>query len=487
MSILAYLIPALFLLVLGLFFVMGVLTVGALSQWLDRRRQMFFSLILWAIGFGIAIPALTRPRILVEMDIMNMPLSFGGSGTVAMTGFWVSKILTWLIALLAAALLVSRFLQSRPSRDQRGQGSMPILLFLAVASFLVTGGIVNALFGTKPSLGHELIYPFLLFGVALTLPVDGYQNTARTARNVLFALCAASLLMALVSPDQVLQTGHKGLIPGFNVRLWGAADHANALGGLALVYLIIERLAPWKNRMVRWLAWGLVLVTLVLTQSKTNWMIGLALAGILFARETWRALGSGIGDPNQRQRVAATLALLLAGWLAGLVVLLAVGPEVLSARVAQSFAAAGATTLTGRDVIWALALKEWHANPLFGYGPTIWDEEYRRAVGVPYAYHGHNQYLNTLARAGLFGMGGLALMLIAYFYYAVRYFAATQGALLAVLAMILVRGITENPMAVWGVLSQETLINLALVALIAQLARSQPLAGRPHTRKQGAT
>lgn len=473
MSILAYLIPALFLLVLGLFFVMGVLTVGALSQWLDRRRQMFFSLILWAIGFGIAIPALTRPRVLAEMDLMNMPLSFGGSGTVAMTGFWVSKILTWLIALLAAALLASRFLQSRPSRDQRGQGNMPVLLFLAVASFLVTGSIVNALFGTNPSLGHELIYPFLLFGVALTLPADGYQNTARAVRNVLFALCAASLLMALVSPDQVLQTGHKGLIPGFAVRLWGATTHANALGGLALVYLVVERLTPWKNRMVRWLAWGLVFVTLILTQSKTNWMIGLALGGILFAREIWRALGSGISDPNQRKRVVAALALALACALAGLAVVLAVGPEVLFARVVQSFEAAGATTLTGRDVIWELALREWHANPLFGYGPTMWDEDYRRAVGVAFAYHGHNQYLNTLARAGLFGMGGLVLMLIAYSYYAVRYFTATQGALLAVLAMIVIRGFTESPMGVWGVFSQETLTNLALVALITQLARSE--------------
>lgn len=487
MPILAYLIPALFLLVLGLFFVMGILTVGALSQWLDRRRQMFFSLILWTIGIGIAVPALTRPRILAEMDLMNMPIFFGGGDTVSMTGFWATKILTWLIALLAAALLVSRFLQSRPSRDQRGRSNMPVLLFLAVASFLVTGGIVNALFGTKPSLGHELVYPFLLFGVVLTLPADGYQNTVRTVRNVLLALCAASLFMALVLPDQVLQTGHKGLIPGFNVRLWGAAAHANALGGLALVYLLVERLAPWKNHGLRWLAWGLVFVTLVLTQSKTNWMIGLALAGMLFTREIWRALGSGIGDPNRRQRVVVTLVLLLAGGLVSLAALLVVGPDLLLARVEQSFEMAGATTLTGRDVIWTLALKEWHANPLFGYGPTIWDEEYRRAVGVAYAYHGHNQYLNTLARAGLFGMGGLVLMLIAYFYYAVRYFTATQGVLLAVMAMILVRGFTENPMAVWGVFSQETLTNLAIVALIAQLARSEPVLGSLQTRKQSAT
>ena len=51
---------------------------------------------------------------------------------------------------------------------------------------------------------------------------------------IAIVLCAASLLMALISPEQVLQTGHKGLIPGFDLRLWGAMPHANALGGLSL-------------------------------------------------------------------------------------------------------------------------------------------------------------------------------------------------------------------------------------------------------------
>lgn len=487
MSILAYLIPALFLLVLGLFFVMGVLTVGALSQWLDRRRQTFFSLILWMIALGMAIPSLTKPRVLAEMDMMNMPLFFGGGGTVAVAGFWVTKILTWLIVLLAATLLASHFLQSRPSRIHSGRNNKPVFLVVAVVSFLVTGGITNSLFGTKPDLDHELIYPFLLFGVALTLPRDGYQNTIATIRNVILALCAAGLAMLLVSSEQVLQTGHKGLIPGFELRLWGATPHANALGGISLFYLIVERLAPWRSNFLRGLCWLLVFVTLILTQSKTNWLIGLALVGILFALEIWRALGSGVSNPQRQQRVVAILALLVVGVLTAWAILLAVGPEMLFSRIEQSFEAAGATTLTGRDVIWVLALKEWHGNPLFGYGPTIWDEDYRRAVGVAFAYHGHNQYLNTLARAGLFGMAGLALMLVAYLYYAVRFFTATQGVLLAALAMILARGFTETPMSIWGVSSQEILINLTLVALIAQLARSGLDAGSIRWREMGAT
>lgn len=487
MSLLAYLIPALFLLVIAILFAGGILTIGALSQWFDRKRQMFFSLMLWAIALGIAIPAVTRPRILVELDLMNMPLSFGDGGTLAMAGFWVSKILTWLVVLLAAGLLVSRVLQSQPFHAQSGQDKKPVLLFLAIATFLITGAITNSLYGTKPGFEHELIYPFLLFGVALTMPGGGYRHTAVSLRNVLLALCVASLVMAVVSPDRALQTGHKGLIPGFDLRLWGVMNHANALGGVALSYLIVERLAPWNRPMLRWLAWGIAFITLVLTQSKTNWMIGMGLAGILFFLEVTRALGGGSSSPGRQQAVAGVLGLMVVGTATVLAILLAIGPEKLFAQVEHSFEAAGATTLTGRDVLWALALKEWHANPLFGYGPTIWSEDYRRAVGIAYAYHSHNQYLNTLSRAGLFGMAGLVLMLAAYLFYAVRYFTATRGALLALFVMIVIRGFTETPMSIWGVFSQETLINLAVVALIVQLARSAPVTASSLPRGVGAT
>ena len=35
-------------------------------------------------------------------------------------------------------------------------------------------------------------------------------------------------------------------------------------------------------------------------------------------------------------------------------------------------------SMTGRDQIWAIAMEEWQANPLFGYGPGLWDEAYPR-------------------------------------------------------------------------------------------------------------
>lgn len=482
MSLLAYLIPALFLLVIILLFAGGFLTFGVLSPWLHRKRQMLFELMLWMIAVGSAIPSLTKKRILAEDDLMNMPLYFGGGDKIGMAGFWVGKILTWLVALLAASMVVSHFLQAKPSRPASRGGDVPVFLLFAVMTYVIFGSVVNSLFGTKPDLGHELIYPFLLFGVAFTLPAAGYERTARTTRNVFLALCATSLLMALISPGQVMQTGHKGLIPGFGLRLWGAANHANALGGIAMFYLIVERLVPWKHTGLRWLSWLTVFVTLILTQSKTNWIIAFILASILIAVEIWNALGAGVKNPQHQKKVIVMLSSLIVGLIVFSAILIVIGPQTLVDRVDRSFVSAGALTLSGRDVLWAISIKEWHANPLFGYGPTIWNDEFRQAVGLSFAYSGHNQYLNTLSQSGLFGLAGFILLIVAYIYYAIRYFKQTNGVLLAVLAFILIRGLTETPLNIFGMFSQETLINLTFVALIAQLTKLKPSRGAMYSK-----
>ena len=76
------------------------------------------------------------------------------------------------------------------------------------------------------------------------------------------------------------------------------------------------------------------------------------------------------------------------------------------------------TTLTGRTEIWAVALQTWKANPLFGYGAAMWDDEFRRAVGMDFAYNAHNQFLQSLSVAGGLGLAGLLVYTLVLFRYA---------------------------------------------------------------------
>ena len=60
-------------------------------------------------------------------------------------------------------------------------------------------------------------------------------------------------------------------------------------------------------------------------------------------------------------------------------------------------------TLTGRDQIWAVALRRVARDPVFGYGPALWDDAFRASIGMPNATHGHNEFIDTLARSGTVG------------------------------------------------------------------------------------
>ena len=470
---LAYLIPVLLLLVVLAIFMTGILTVGAFSKWIEQKQQPVFSIMLWLLGLGIAIPPLTQNRVLNEENVADLSLYSSGIGKFAMTGLWVNKLLTWSVALLAISLLFSRFVQSKQALHLPKRSNSPTFLILAVIGYIVCDSVVSSAFGTKPEFNHDLIYPFLLFGAALTLHAGSFEATARTARHVFLAILVISLLAIPIVHDRVLQTDHHGLIPGFSLRLWGATQHANALGAISMFYLIIERLAPWRNKTLRVLGWVIAIGTLILTQSKTNWAVASILAAVYFIKMVWSAMGAKYTDLRQRENATVILGTLIIGSALLFSLIIAFDPQTIVDKIDRSFISAGSSNLSGRDVLWEISIEAWKANPLFGYGPTIWSDEFRKAIGISFAYHGHNQYFNTLSRSGLVGFSGLIFILSAYFYYAVRYLTITRGVLLAAFLFIMLRNATETPFNLWSMMSQETLINMVMVALIAQIARSR--------------
>ncbi|WP_406811570.1 O-antigen ligase family protein, partial [Klebsiella aerogenes] len=58
-------------------------------------------------------------------------------------------------------------------------------------------------------------------------------------------------------------------------------------------------------------------------------------------------------------------------------------------------------TLSGRVSIWFEVIKDWQNNPIFGYGPDYLDVEHRLRLGMLFAFHAHNQFIQTLGQSGL--------------------------------------------------------------------------------------
>ncbi len=91
-------------------------------------------------------------------------------------------------------------------------------------------------------------------------------------------------------------------------------------------------------------------------------------------------------------------------------------------------------------------MEEWARQPVFGYGLSLWDPEFREAIGMPHATHAHNQLIDTLARSGAIGAAGLLLYALVLTVMAFRYARATGGLSLALYVTHALLSISEVPL-----------------------------------------
>ena len=129
-------------------------------------------------------------------------------------------------------------------------------------------------------------------------------------------------------------------------------------------------------------------------------------------------------------------------------------------------------SMTGRDQIWALAIEEWRASPLFGYGPSLWDADFRAAIAMPNATSAHNQFMDTLARSGTIGAAGLVAYSLVLLGMSLRYAKASGGLSLALFVALALRSISEVPMLLQGY-GTELFLHLLLLITISAAASSR--------------
>jgi hypothetical protein len=123
-------------------------------------------------------------------------------------------------------------------------------------------------------------------------------------------------------------------------------------------------------------------------------------------------------------------------------------------------------SLTGRDRIWAAALEEWRLHQVFGYGLSLWDAEYRNAIGLPHATHAHNQWLDDAARAGSVGVATLIVYSFTLMALCLRHARASGGLALALGLTLALRAVGEVPLSLLGY-GTELFVHLLLVATLA--------------------
>jgi O-antigen ligase len=301
-----------------------------------------------------------------------------------------------------------------------------------------------------PAIVRESFYTLPIGVAALLLTADEGEKTLLWARNSIFIFQLISYVILPVLPHVVLDTNYtQGLIPGLP-RFAGLAPHAVILAMLAQASLLCLWARPYANRTLNAAAWFLGLLTLILAQSKTAWFSFAVCALVMYLYQHGAALKQKLADPERPQLGITIGVFFLIGLAAVLGLALFGNPDGRLAHFLRSDSGTQLTSLTGRDVIWAVAYSEWMRNPLFGYGPSFLDSAYRHSIGLLSATHGHNQYMDLLARAGLAGAVPLTLYLIAMLGLALRHAAASRGLTLALFIALGLRAISEVPLTLSG-------------------------------------
>ncbi len=427
----------------------------------SRRDSGFMHTIFYVMLFTVVLTSLLSGRDLTSTTQMSTDITPVGPPRHPLMDV-LQPVMSLLILAVSAERIVTHWLL-------RERAKAPPLMLIAFLVFWLTTVVSPALFGAHPQFSHDYVYA-LVIGVAAALASSLERDQAlKATRNGLFIIMLASLLLIPIQPGLVMDTAYtQGLLPGVP-RLAGITPHAVTLGLMAQLGLLLLLAQPYERRWLNRLAWVVIGLALFLAQSKTGWLAFMLCSGAMMlvrhAPGWWRR----VGDPLHPTVGMLSLVVFMLG--VALLVLVFMFGDV-GGRLSSFFdtpEGAQLASLTGRDHIWAIAWEEWRRNPVFGYGPGIWNEEFRAIIGMSNATHAHNQFMDTLSRAGTVGASGLVFYAVILLGMSLRFARATGGLSVALFLALFLRAVSEVPMVMFGY-GPDLVIHVLLLMVLAAAA-----------------
>lgn len=411
--------------------------------------------LIWVLGLAPAARVLASGRTFTANNYASTQLE---------EGVWTDLVVTLLVLGLGGGALLLGLALRGGSLPKAGLG-----LWLGAMAFAFSI-LLSSRFGQQPYFSPALFgLPIVLTAVYLLPPVP-LSWFVKQVKKILLFYAYGSLLAALVAPRFAVQYPYtKGLIPGFDIRLHGLASHANGLAPFCLTYLILNWFSPSRTRWDR-LHQVVVLLALILSQSKTIWGLLLPAYMIYLAYVVWSLAGL------KRYTALAFLGAIFSGGMLYLTTgpawLKSVGDFLFSGEQGEQL-----TTLTGRTLIWQVTLSLWEQNPWFGYGLELWSGQmglaYAPIIGFA-AADAHNQVYQSLGEAGIIGVAGLFLYSMTLLVYGIRYVRATNAVALTLVSVLLLWGITES-VFIWGAGNSKFFVQFLIFVFLMLSSRQKSM------------
>ncbi len=443
-------LSSIFGLIAALFAVVGTfwaLKIASISKE-GILKYAFYALIL-----GNAFSIFLSPRDFVESGqyfVNALNTNFFAKWTIRLTSIFL---------MLAAVERILYFFRQNTLDITRIYFAL-IILYVWLTSFAIPSYVTGS---ASVQISHLYSLVFCI-GIALSLQED--KNTIMLhARNALVLFVLASLLTILIKPNHVLDLSYsQGYIPGLP-RFFGLSPHATMMGLLSALAFWLLITYPLKNQRNNLTLLALMFISLILSQSKT------VLAVFILSLPIFYFYSNNSSKSSTDSITSRSIKLIIAaiGLILVSIVLLSLSLIDLERWAYQNISPErihNLTTLTGRDVIWAIAMEEFNKNPMFGYGGGLFSSVYRAEIGMMNATDGHNQFIDTLGRAGLVGLSGYLVLYTFMGYYAFKFAKITKGLSLNLFLLIALYSITAAPIT-WGNLGPQTLTFLLLLSLIS--------------------
>jgi len=433
------------------------------------REQGYMNWVLPLMVAFAAVDVLLSGR---DLSQVYMELAGLTQSTRSWIMPWLQRLVSVVLLIISVERIANHFAQERPVP------SAPLMW--AFVAYWVCTVASPSLLGAHREISHEYVYPLIIGCAALLVTTQEIGKIVDTTRDALFVLMLLSVILVPFWPSLVLDESYtQGLLPGVP-RLGGLAPHPVAMGLFAQLGLLLLTARPFNKRWLTVCAWILGLGVLFFAQSKTAWIaFVLCSATMLVVRQggnAWRRLG----DPREG---AFGIVLCLGVMAAGVAVLALFLFTDMGGRVSDYLDTEQGNqlmTLTGRDQIWAVAWDEFHSNPWFGYGPGLFDDDFRMAVNLPNATNAHNQFMDTLARSGVIGAAALVAYAVVLMVLSFKYAKRTAGLSAALFVALALRAVSEVPMMLFGYGTELFGHLLLLVTLSAAASMKVPLkAARP--------
>ncbi|HFO1409495.1 O-antigen ligase family protein [Bacillus paranthracis] len=391
-----------------------------------KLNRLTWSILILLVGILPIINTFGNPRAFEAKNI-----EFVQSGYSNQNAEFLSQIKYGSYVLIIALAIVFGLFAMRKGRRLKRYSLLLIMSILFFKSTLLVAGFLGTKSGFVIS-DYVIFVLFILVALMVPLSMDELVNKIK---KILLLYIYGSLICSILYPAFAIQTDY---VDGYllHIRLFGITVHSNILASIACLFLLIE--LNWYSKKFRKIHILSAVVVLVMTQSKTIWVTCILIYMLVFAYRMW------IKSDNRLKYLFIALLSVGAAFIVLFIFLLTsfiLGKYLTTEQINQIY------TLTGRNDVWEFTIKLWKENPLFGYGPYLWSDLDMRTSF--YKYYGwlpgsaHNQFFQSLGEAGILGAMGLIIYGIVLLFLAIKTSRETRGASMAIVILLLGRGITE--------------------------------------------